>query len=144
MKQKGFIVIPLLLTLTAVIIGGAFVANEIVNQKIEKEKAKIEKEIDEKFASAVSRFGSARLRQDGMLGAIYTPVFPTSTSNWTENDVIEEEWANEVERWIGTRIPSDIDSLSVKLIAATSTDPGHKHTTSTITGITYTSPLQED
>ena len=139
MRNKGFISIPIIIIGVAIIAGGLLLNNEIINKKIVREKTLIEK----KLSSMVSRFGSSRLRQDGILGGAYTPVFPTSTSNWTENDIIEEEWANALESWIGTETPSNIRSLSFKLMSPTSTDPGHKHTTSTIIGINYVKPISE-
>ena len=139
MRNKGFISIPIIIIGVAIIVGGLLLNNEIINKKIVRERTLIK----EKLSSMVSRFGSSRLRQDGILGGAYTPVFPTSTSNWTENDIIEEEWANALESWIGTETPSNIRSLSFKLMSPTSTDPGHKHTTSTIIDINYVKPISE-
>lgn len=82
-------------------------------------------------------------------------LFPTSSlNNFQDNDVINAGDWNALERKIGINNSSDPSSLDYQLTASstagtiaykltTSTDPGHKHTTSSVTGINYIKPIAE-
>ena len=73
---------------------------------------------------------------NGLLGAATgSGNFPTSTlNNFQDGDTINAGDWNAVERKIGIDHSSDNGSLDWLLRAGSSTDPGHKHTTSSITG----------
>jgi len=82
---------------------------------------------------------------NGFLGAASgSGGFPTSTlNNFQDGDVINAGDWNALERKIGKDKSSDTTSLDWMLRAGTSTDPGHLHTTSSITDITYIKPISE-
>ena len=91
------------------------------------------------YFGASSPDGVARFSSDPSLreklGAVVTCSFPTSTNSFAEGDVIEEEDWNCLEGWVGVRSSTTTDSLSYKLTNSASADPGHTHTTSTVTGV---------
>jgi len=72
----------------------------------------------------------------GLLGAATgSGQFPTSTlNNFQDGDTINAGDWNALERKIGVDHSTDTTSLDYILRSATSSDPGHKHTTSTVTG----------
>lgn len=61
-------------------------------------------------------------------------LYPTSTNNFQDGDIINAGDWNAIESYLGTKNSTDTTSISYKLTSATSSDPGHKHTTSTVTG----------
>ena len=60
--------------------------------------------------------------------------FPTTTYEFSDNDIINSEDFNLILRWIGTRNSTSGDSLAYYLRSSTSTNPGHLHTTSAVSG----------
>lgn len=123
-NNKGFIsIVGIIILAAAVVFGSVFVANELRKPQ----------------PPQPLRFVS----DPNNLGAVVTPKFPTSTNNFAEGDVIEEEDWNAIEKTIGITGSASSTSLTYKLTSATSTDPGHKHSTSTITGIDYVKPISE-
>ena len=60
-------------------------------------------------------------------------LYPTSTNNFQDGDTINAGDWNAIEDWLGPRVATYTDSISYKLISATSSDPGHKHTSSSLT-----------
>lgn len=118
MMKKGFINITLILGVLILIAGGGFILKRYVDHNLNRP----------------TRFNSG-----GILGAVYTPVFPSSFSDWKEDDIIEEEWANRLEQTIGTTTllinsSNTTTSLYRLLTDASSIDPGHVHTSSAVSG----------
>lgn len=114
--RKGFISILLLVLIgagsVAVSVGALLVAHDAKN--------------------AQSRFHSS-----GLLGtATKSGNFPTSTNTFQDNDIINAGDWNAIESWLGIRNSTDTDSIAYKLQSPTSSDPGHKHSTSAVTGLT--------
>ena len=124
MNKKGFATIPLLFAI-AILFGGAVFVNEIINDKIKRAAEKM----------------PARFSYDDRLGASVTPNFPGQLNSFAEGDVIEEEDWDRLERAIGTTTlnvaaGNTTTSLNYRLNNASSSNPGHVHTTSTVTGLT--------
>lgn len=70
--------------------------------------------------------------------------FPTSSlNNFQDGDTINAADWNAIENKLGVNNSQVTTSLDWILKASTSTDPGHKHTTGTITGIGYVRPISE-
>ena len=134
-NNKGFIS-TLFLGLGALVITSALV---FVSAKLgyEKKLADLEEKIE--------------VLQEGDIGfgvATGSGSFPSSTNNFQDGDVINAGDWNQLEYAIGTTTlgvssSSRTNSLYYLVSNASSSDPGHKHTTSTITGITYTKQVSE-
>lgn len=97
------------------------------------------------LSSMVANPGIYTLRQkqqisnaaDVLFGTITTTSgfnFPTSTPTFNDGDVINAGDFNNLFSWVGTRTSTNTDSLAYKLISPTSTNPGHKHTTASVSG----------
>ncbi len=73
--------------------------------------------------------------QSGLLGTqTGSGLFPTSTNNFSDGDIINSSDWNAIEEWLGIRNATNTDSISFKLIATSSTDPGHVHTSTAVSG----------
>lgn len=89
--------------------------------------------------------GQRQVSNDIILGAASgSGNFPTSTlNNFQDGDTINAADWNALESKIGVNNSQVTSSLDWLLKAGTSTNPGHLHTTSSITGINYVKPVSE-
>lgn len=116
--RKGFIELVALIGVVSVLIVGTVVFSQRTrNQEVEKLKQKLEE-----VESRPTMFNSGK-----RLGAVVTPVFPTSTNNFSEGDIIEEENWNQLEIWMGTRNSTNTLSINYRLASSSSINPGHVH-----------------
>lgn len=60
--------------------------------------------------------------------------FPTTLNDWEDSDIIESGWADSLENKIGVDGSAVTTSLDYKLTNASSSDPGHVHTSAGISG----------
>ena len=83
-----------------------------------------------------TKFSPKPVSEELILGAATgSGSFPTSTlNNFQDGDTINSADWNSLERKIGIDNSTDTTSLDYKLRSASSSDPGHKHTTSSVTG----------
>ncbi len=134
--NKGFINLALIIIGAVVIVGGLIFGNEIINQKINNE-----------IENTPTRFNN-----DGLLGAASgSGNFPTSFNNFQDNDIIQALDWSKIEWTIGTTTEptggfsssTATSTLWYKLVNPASSNPGHIHTTSTITDITYLKKVSE-
>lgn len=141
MNNKGYIAIPFILIGAFAIFGGIIAGNEIINSKINNtiQSSLATVQPDKcllrwnKEHTEVSCF---RLGNGELLGtATKSGNFPTSTNSFQDGDVINAGDWNAIEQWIGIRTATDTDSLSYKLISTSTLNPGHKHSSSSISGV---------
>lgn len=131
--MRGFINIPIAILIGIIILGGGLASLQQV--KITDLSEKIED-----AASQPARFGE----DDLILGAITkTGDFPTSTTEFQDGDIINAGDFNAIQSWLGIRNATDTDSIAYKLINTLSEDPGHLHTTTSITDIDYVKQVAE-
>ena len=69
-------------------------------------------------------------------------TFPTTLNDWSSGEVIPSDWADSLEEKLGINNSNVITSLDFLLRATSSTDPGHKHSSTTITGLTIGTNVQ--
>ena len=70
-----------------------------------------------------------------LIVAAATNTFPTSLNSWSDDDTIESEWANALEDKIGIDNSAITTSLDYILKNVNSLNPGHTHSTSSVSGI---------
>ena len=79
--------------------------------------------------------GTFGTRTSNNFGGTITADFPTSLNSWNDGDVIEDEDIEAIQAYLGIQGSAVSSSITYKLTNASSSDPGHTHSTSSISGV---------